>query len=78
MHFAAVPAIACTLPACSIKEQRTTCPAQVNVSFTAYQIHTEANQSRSVQTKVIPAPEPLSIRYRLGEEIDGVVERFCK
>ena len=55
MHFAAVLAIACTLPACSIKEQRTSCPAQVNVSFTGLQVWTDASDSRSVQTKATPA-----------------------
>ena len=55
MHFAAVLAIACTLPACSVKEQRSACPAQVNVSFTRLQVCTDATQSRSVQTKATPA-----------------------
>ena len=53
MHFAGVLAIACTLPACSIKEQRTDCPvSRVNVSFTGLEISKEPD---SVQTKATPA-----------------------
>ena len=55
MHFAGVLAIACTLPACSIKEQRTTCPSQINVSFTGPEIRTPAGELRTVRTKATPA-----------------------
>ena len=55
LHFAGVLAIACTLPACSIKEQRTNCPSQVNVLFSGFQIRTDASDSRSVRTKATPA-----------------------
>ena len=55
MHFAAVLAIACILPACSKDEQRTSCPAQVNVSFNTLDIRTDASHSRSVRTKTTPA-----------------------
>ena len=55
MYFAAVLAIACILPACSKDEQRTSCPAQVNVSFSGFEIRTDASHSRSVRTKATPA-----------------------
>ena len=51
MQFAAVLAIACILPACSIEEQRSACPAQVNVSFSPLEIRTDASDSRFVRTK---------------------------
>ena len=58
MLFAAVLAIACALPACSIKEQRENCPAErarVNVSFSGLQVCTDAGELRTVQTKTVPA-----------------------
>ena len=55
MLFAEVLAIACILPGCSVMEQRSACPTQVNVSFNGFQIRTDTSDSRSVQTKATPA-----------------------
>ena len=55
MHFAGVLAIACILPACSKDEQRTSCPVQVGVSFSGFEIRTDATHSRFVRTKATPA-----------------------
>ena len=55
MHFAGALAVACILPACSKDEQRTSCPVQVNVSFSGFEIRTDASGSRSVRTKATPA-----------------------
>ena len=55
MHFAGVLAIACILPACSVKEQRPCCPAQVVVSFSGFQVCTDASHSRFVRTKAASA-----------------------
>ena len=50
--IAAVLAIACTLPACSIKEQRICCPfSRANVSFTGEFYSTPAASSFQFDTE---------------------------